>query len=57
MDVGNLILWGIGIVVSVVLAVMGHRALKSYRNQNQKVDGRSVGIQSGRDTNIKKVKK
>ncbi len=52
MDIENLILWGIGLIVTIVIGLWGRQILKSSKSQNQSVSGSSVGIQSGKDTKI-----
>lgn len=52
MDIQNLVLWGIGLIVTIVLGLWGLRVVKSRKSQNQKITGGSTGIQSGRDTKI-----
>jgi hypothetical protein len=53
MDLGNLVLWGIGIVISILLAFFGVTKIYNRKSQNAKADNGSNIIQSGRDTNLK----
>lgn len=48
----ELVLWGIGIVVAIVLAFYGVKKVRSS-TQVQKTGSGSTSIQSGRDTKIK----
>lgn len=52
MEIQNLILWGIALIVTVVIGLWGRQVVKSYKSQNQRISGGSVGIQSGKDTKI-----
>lgn len=49
----EIILWGLGIVVSVLLAFVGGKWVTNHRSQNAKANGTSTVIQSGRDTHLK----
>jgi hypothetical protein len=51
MAASDLILWGIGLVVAVVLALWGAKTITN-RNQSQNAAKGSIAIQSGRDTKI-----
>lgn len=52
MDFGDLALWAIGILISVLLAFVGGRWVIKRRSQNAKASGSSTIIQSGRDTRL-----
>ena len=53
MDTQDLVLWGIGLIVSVIIGVWGLKTVTSRKIQNQKTGERSISIQSGRDTNVR----
>jgi hypothetical protein len=49
----NLELTLLGIAISVVFGIIGVRSVRKYQqSQKQKVTKGSIGIQSGRDSNI-----
>lgn len=52
MDLQNLVLWGIGLLVTIMLGIWGVRSAQSRRSQTQKAKGGSIAIQSGGDTKI-----
>lgn len=52
MSATELILWGIGILVSIIAGFWATKKIKNSPSQRQKVDSGSIGIQAGRDANI-----
>lgn len=52
MSYGEVTLWGIGVLIAVVLALLGGNKLVRSRSQKQAVNSGSIGIQAGRDAKI-----
>lgn len=53
MENSDLILWGLGVAISVMLAFLAVKRIRKSRNQSVKADRGATVIQSGRDTSIK----
>lgn len=49
----DLILWGIGTAITVILGIFGAKKIIKGTHQTQKTTDGSTSIQSGRDTKIK----
>jgi hypothetical protein len=52
MELGSLVLWGIGIVIAVVLAFIGAKKISNRQSQRAKAGSNSQIVQSGRNTTI-----
>ena len=48
-----MVLWGLGILISILLAFLAVKKINKSRKQIAKADSGSTVIQSGRDTRIK----
>ncbi|MEJ1118867.1 hypothetical protein V9K92_10365 [Phyllobacterium sp. CCNWLW109] len=53
MNSTEVILWGLGIIVSVLLAFLAVKKIRKSRDQKATARDKSTVIQSGRDTHIK----
>lgn len=54
MSLQEISLWGIGVAITVICAVLGFRFFSVRNSQIQKTGMFSKSIQSGRDTNVRK---
>jgi hypothetical protein len=49
----DVVLWGLGIVIAILLAFLGIKKVVRQRTQTAKATKNSTVIQSGRDTSLK----
>ncbi|WCL54290.1 hypothetical protein [Gimibacter soli] len=53
MSVSEIVLWAIGILITILLAFIGVKKVNQKTRQRARTGDASVVIQSGRDTKIK----